>query len=94
LIGLSQARYRDWIRNDRCGLDDRPSCPRSSPQQLTATEINTIRDMVTSDEMYFGTGSAIPMQLEASRIAARQSRMDANRAQTCQTCAEEVSISG
>ena len=23
LIGLSHARYHDWIRNDRCGLDDR-----------------------------------------------------------------------
>ena len=50
LIGLSHARYHDWIRNDRCGLDDRPSCPRSSPQQLTPTEVHTIRDMVTSDE--------------------------------------------
>ena len=50
LIGLSHARYHDWIRNDRCGLDDRPSCPRSSPQQLTLTEFHTIRDMVTSDE--------------------------------------------
>ena len=47
----------------------------------------------TPDEMYFGTGSAIPKQLEASRIAARQSRMEANRAQTCRTCEEEVSIS-
>ena len=49
-IGLSHARYHDWIRNDRCGLDDRPSCPRSSPQQLTPTEVHTMRDMVTSDE--------------------------------------------
>ena len=49
-IGLSHARYHDWIRADRCGLDDRPSCPRSSPQQLTLNEVNIIRDMVTSDE--------------------------------------------
>ena len=34
----------------------------------------------TPDEMYFGTGSTIPMQLEASRIAARQSRTEANHA--------------
>ena len=47
----------------------------------------------TPDEMYFGTGTEIPKQLEASRIAARQSRMKANRAQTCQTCEELVSIS-
>ena len=49
-IGLSHARYHDWIRADRCGLDDRPSCPRSSPQQLTLNEVNIIRDMVTSNE--------------------------------------------
>jgi len=175
-IGLSYARYHDWIRVDRCGLDDRPSCPRNSPQQLTLNEVNIIRDMVTSgdyrhvstgvlarlaqrlgkvfaspttwyrlvrdhkwrrcrqrvhpskhlntldtvttvrklvafyidqhntqlphsafrgqtpDEMYFGTGSKIPKKLEASRIAARKSRMEANRAQTCQVCEEAVSI--
>jgi transposase InsO family protein len=47
----------------------------------------------TPDEMYFGTGSDIPKQLEASRIAAHQSRMEANRAQNCRTCEEMVSIS-
>jgi transposase InsO family protein len=50
VIGVSQGRYYDWIRDDRCALDDRSSCPRSSPQQLTLNEVNTIRDMVTSDE--------------------------------------------
>ena len=47
----------------------------------------------TPDEMYFGTGGAIAKQLEASRIAARQSRLEAIRAQTCRTCEEIVSIS-
>jgi putative transposase len=47
----------------------------------------------TPDEMYFGTGSTIPKKLEASGIAALESRMDANRAQTCQACEETVSIS-
>ncbi len=47
----------------------------------------------TPDEMYFGTGSKIPKKLEASRIAARKLRMDANRAQTCRTCEEIVSLS-
>jgi putative transposase len=50
VIGLSYARYHDWIRDDRCDLDDRSSCPRNSPQQLTSNEVNTIRNMVTSDE--------------------------------------------
>ena len=49
LLRLSQSRYRSWKREDRCGLDDMPSCPRSSPQQLTQAEVETIREMVTSD---------------------------------------------
>ena len=47
----------------------------------------------TPDEMYMGTGSKIPKQLEASRIASRHSRTEANRAQTCRSCEEIVSIS-
>ena len=50
VIGVSQARYHDWTRAQRCGLDDRSTCPRSSPQQLTLNEVDTIRDMVTSEE--------------------------------------------
>ncbi len=49
VIGLSHGRYREWNR-DECGLDDLPSCPRSSPHQLTAGEVATIHEMVTSDE--------------------------------------------
>ena len=49
-IGLSQARYHDWNNDERCALDDRYSCPKSSPHQLTHDEVNTIRDMVTSQE--------------------------------------------
>ena len=40
----------------------------------------------TPDEMYFGTGSRVPKQLEASRIAARKTRMEVNRGTTCPTC--------
>lgn len=50
VIGFSNSRYYDWTRTDRCGLDDRPSCPKSSPQQLTLAEVTTIREMVTSEE--------------------------------------------
>jgi putative transposase len=35
---------------EECGLDDMTSCPRSSPQQLTRAEVETIRGMVTSEE--------------------------------------------
>jgi len=48
---------------------------------------------LTPNEMYFENENDIPTQLEASRIAARQSRMEANQAQTCQACGELVSIS-
>ncbi len=48
VIGLSHALYHDWVRDDRCGLDDRPSCPQISPQQLTPHEVNTIRDLAMS----------------------------------------------
>jgi hypothetical protein len=50
VIGLSHARYHAWTREDQCRLDDRTSCPRSSSQQLTPHEVNTIKEMVTSDE--------------------------------------------
>ncbi len=50
VLRLSSSRYHSWKRENECGLDDMPSCPRSSPQQLTRAEIETIREMVTSDE--------------------------------------------
>ena len=50
IVGLSHTRYHAWSHETTCGLHDRPSCPRSSPQQLTLSEVQTIRDMVTSDE--------------------------------------------
>ena len=50
IAGLSHTRFHAWSLEPPCGLDDLPSCPRSSPQQLTLDEINAIRDMVTSGE--------------------------------------------
>jgi putative transposase len=40
----------------------------------------------TPDEMYFGTGDAVPADLTARATAARQRRVDANRSATCGTC--------
>lgn len=40
----------------------------------------------TPDEMYFGTGDEIPARLEAARRAARQQRLEENRARTCPAC--------
>ena len=50
VLRLSQSRYHSWKRANQCGLKDMPSCPRSSPQQLTQAEVETIKQMVTSDQ--------------------------------------------
>ena len=50
LLRLSPSRYHSWKNGDECGLDDMSSCPRTSPQQLTRSEVTTIQEMVTSNE--------------------------------------------
>ena len=51
LVRLSPARYQAWKRAEkRCELDDRSSCPRSHPTQLTPTEVSTIKEMVTATD--------------------------------------------
>ena len=49
-IRLSPSRYHNWNRAAQCELADRPSCPQLSPHQLTAAEVEAIRELVTSDE--------------------------------------------
>jgi hypothetical protein len=44
------------------------------------------------DEMYLGTGAHIPNQLKEERLAARQSRLETNRAMNCRKCEPLVSI--
>ena len=44
VIGLSASRYHAWLCLDRaCSLDDRTSCPRTIPGQLTRQEVATIQ---------------------------------------------------
>jgi transposase InsO family protein len=50
VIRLSPSRYHHWNRAQQCLLDDSPSCPRLSPQQLTAAEVEAMRDLATSPE--------------------------------------------
>ena len=51
ILRLSPSRYRQWRRAEQaCGLDDQRSCPRSTPTQLTAEEILTMKSMVESLE--------------------------------------------
>jgi len=40
----------------------------------------------TPDEMYFGTGDAVPADLMSRAAAARRARVAANRSTTCETC--------
>jgi transposase InsO family protein len=40
----------------------------------------------TPDEMYFGTGDAVPADLTSRAAAARRARVEANRSAACQTC--------
>jgi len=40
----------------------------------------------TPDEMYFGTGDAVPPDLRSRAAAARRARVAANRSATCETC--------
>ena len=48
VLGLSSTRYHSWKRDEECELDDVTSCPQSRPQQLTAEERETIKEMVLS----------------------------------------------
>lgn len=49
VLGLSASRYHAWLRLDQaCSLDDRSSCPRTVPSQLTHQEIATVHDMATA----------------------------------------------
>ena len=50
VVRLSPARYHDWKRENQCALDDRLSCPRVFPQQLTAAEVEAIHELVISHE--------------------------------------------
>jgi putative transposase len=40
----------------------------------------------TPDEMYFGTGDAVPADLTSRAAAAHRARVEANRSAACQTC--------
>jgi transposase InsO family protein len=40
----------------------------------------------TPDEMYFGTGDAVPADLRSGAAAARRVRVEANRSAACETC--------
>jgi hypothetical protein len=68
VLRLSAARYHDWNRRlQECSLDDRSSCPHTSPTQLTANEISDMRDMVVSQD--YRHMSLRSLALRAQRVA-------------------------
>jgi putative transposase len=51
VLRLEPARYHAWRHaGTACSLDDRPSCPRTNPGQLTADEVAAIKEMVLAPE--------------------------------------------
>lgn len=51
MLRVSPARYHAWQRAEAdCALEDRSSCPRTSPTQLTPAEVAIIKEFVTSEE--------------------------------------------
>ena len=49
VLGISTSRYYAWNRPARlCQLDDRSSCPRETPTELTPNEIRTMRELTLS----------------------------------------------
>jgi transposase InsO family protein len=69
LVGLSASRLRAW-RNaaQGCVLEDKSSCPKSSPARLTAAEVSAVREMVTSPDLrHVSTGG---LAVLAQRVGA------------------------
>ena len=51
VLGLSPSRYHAWNRPERlCQLDDRSTCPRETPTQLTPDEIRTMRELALNHD--------------------------------------------
>jgi len=51
ILGLSSSRYHAWMRKEQgCGLDDEPCCPRLFPTMLTREERSSMRDFVESPD--------------------------------------------
>lgn len=95
LVGLTPARYHAWRRAAPCHLDDRSSCPKTRPTQLSDGELRIMRDMVRSQA--YRHFSIRALALHAQRIGkvfaapgtwtrAREERMTSNRSMTCVTC--------
>jgi putative transposase len=74
-LRLSRSRFQAWRRRQHaCALDDRSSCPRTSPHRLTPSEVQAIGDMVTSPEYrHVPTGTLAVLAQRLGSVAASPS---------------------
>lgn len=74
-LHLSPSRLHAWRRGQRaCALDDRLSCPRTSPHQLTHGEVQAIEEMVTSpDYRHVPTGTLAVLAQRLGTVCASPS---------------------
>jgi len=74
VLGLSASRYHAWLRLDHsCSLDDRSSCPRTVPTQVTHQELATVHNIATA--MEFRHMPIRVLALYAQRASAGCSRL-------------------
>ncbi len=75
ILGLNASRFYTWRRaNETCGLEDRSSCPKCCPQQLTLDEVIAMRDMATSKEYrHVPTGTLAMLAKRLGRVYASAS---------------------
>jgi hypothetical protein len=74
-LRVSPSRFHAWRRRQTtCALDDQSSCPRTSPHRLTSSEVQAIRDMVTSPEYrHVPTGTLAVLAQRLGTVAAAPS---------------------
>ena len=74
-LHLSPSRFQVWRRRQTaCALDDRSSCPRIAPHQLTRAEVDAIRDMVTAFEYrHVPTGTLAVLAQRLNTVSASPS---------------------
>jgi putative transposase len=77
-LRLSPSRFQAWRRRpSACALDDRSSCPRTSPHRLTPSAVQVIEDRVTSpDDRHVPTGTRAVLAQRLGTVWASPSTWD------------------
>jgi len=74
VIGLSSSRFHAWNSIKSCELDDKSSCPRSFPSQMTRAELDTMKSMTTScDYRHLSYGALARVARKAGKVFASPS---------------------